>query len=218
MPFQPGFRKPDDDGDFPVIETTATTALATTSSYAVTLPSGIAAGNLVIAMVGTGDDRTFTWPGSWVELIDVTNGTSNGLSVAYLIAAGGETSVTATLSSSSQCQGLAVRISGHNAAVNPPETATPATGSSTTPDPPNLAPSWGSAKTLWIALATIRQNGGFTGDPTNYGSGIEVTLSAGNCDIRATFRSLEAASDNPSNYTHADNTTWIGATIAVQGA
>ena len=99
------------EAQFPTVVATNSTSETTSGvDPVVTLPAGIASGDLIIAFVAHDLNATATWPGPWVEIVDQSNGTTPGLHVAYLIASGGETTVTVTMSAAERSQHLAIRI------------------------------------------------------------------------------------------------------------
>ncbi len=75
---------------FPVVETTATSATATAgTNHVVTLPSGIAAGDLIVICMSIGSTAaTLNTHADYTELLDES--AAAGLKVLYREAAGGE--------------------------------------------------------------------------------------------------------------------------------
>jgi|SRR3989344_3110222 len=183
----------------------------------------IAAGDLLIAVVGQDGAGTFTWPGSWAELVDLGAGTVASLHIAYLIASGGEKTVVPTSTLSERSSHLVLRIAAaawHG--TTPPEVTT-ATGTSATPDPPSLTPSWGSADTLWIASFVIDDPAvslPVTGWPTSY-SGNQVSCGSGDTStagIAIATRGLAATTEDPGSFSTTASDNWAAATIAVRPA
>src|SRR3989344_5319624 len=82
---------------FPTVAGVATSSRATNgTSDSVTLPSSIASGDLILVFIYKEGNGTFTFPSPWVEIKDAGSGTAATIGIAYLIASGGETSVTVT--------------------------------------------------------------------------------------------------------------------------
>jgi hypothetical protein len=88
-----------------------------------------------------------------------------------------------------------------------------ATGTSVTPDPPNLAPSGGSADYLWIAYGCKDASGTITSAPTDY-----TNLIAGTNNFGTARRTFEASSENPGTFGGANSEPYIAATEAVPPA
>ena len=147
----------DSFAQFPTVVGTNATSEATsnTATPTITLPSGIAAGDLIIAFLAQDACAcTATWPNPWVEIVEQGNGSANSLHIAYLIASGGETTVVPTLSVAEQSQHLSIRIAAGDW-QGVPEVATPVTANSANPNSGSLTPSWGAADTLWITAFGI---------------------------------------------------------------
>lgn len=201
--------------------TTATSQQSTNSATrTVTLPVGVAAGDLVIALIAGDGTTTFTWPSPWVEIKDEA-GSGFVFTAAYLIASGGETSVAVTASAVERSNHIALRITGWHG-TTPPEIAAAATGSSTTPNPPSLTPSWGAADTLWIAIAAADDSATpfpITAWPANYTTNqIANATATSAADVALATRGLNAAAEDPGTFTMTGTETWNAYTIAVRPA
>jgi hypothetical protein len=209
---------------FPVIEGSNTGANAGgtgASNYSAPLPASITAGELLLLFVsaGAGAARTVTTPTNWSSLFNAIGaGSVRRFCAFYNVANGSEgASVTVQASANSFWSSTAYRISGFQGA---PEAATTATGTASNPDPPSLSPSWGSAKTLWIAAAG-RDAGGasdFSASPANY-SGLIQNGGSGSANHSATasaYREFQGASENPGTFT--SNSDWAANTVAIRPA
>lgn len=215
---------------FPVVEEiTATEFDSDTTTHAVNLPATVNAGDLLILLAGfeyQATNATTSGPGgSWVEIYNYR--TNNSRTVAYgLVAAGTEDGGTASVNTSANVYGVAhvYRIrqgtwEGTSVAANVASATT--SGSSSDPDPPNLAPSWGAADTLWIAWASGNNNTTVSSYPSSYTNG---TSAMGNGALSYVLgatarRELNAASENPGTFNYASNpSSWNATTIAIQPA
>ena len=208
---------------FPQVAATATSSrFSNLVDDTVTLPTGVASGDLVLVFHASDGALTRTFPGSWVEIKDATvsGGTAN-IGVAYLIASGGETSVVVTKSVTERFTAIAIRISAASwHGTTPPEISTGATGDSQNPDPDSVTASWGSADNLFIAIAAIDANASMpmTAFPTNYAdnqiNGNSTDVSAGYEAIAS--RNLAAASDDPGTFTATATEQWWAGTVVVR--
>ena len=197
---------------FPVVAATNTSTQASSTSHTVNLPASIAAGDLLLIFFGYNNsaDDVVT-PSGWTQFINVSNG--GRFYGYYKVADGGEGgSVSITSGSAGNSQHNSYRITGYQGT---PEVAT-ATGSSATPDPPNLAPSWGAADTLWVAAAHPVNGAADLTAPTNYGGLIQTAPST--FHVGSATRQLNAASENPGTFGGANNSVWETATVAVRPA
>jgi hypothetical protein len=211
-------------GAFPVVEGSNTGAASGgtgTTNYSAPLPSSITSGELLLLFVaaGAGGARTVSVSG-WSELFNsIGSGSLRRLACFYKVATGSEgASVTVSGSNSSFWASTCYRISGYQGT---PEAGTIATGSSASPNPPSLSPSWGSAKTLWFAVAGKDAGGSsdFSGAPTNYDNIIQNggTGSGNHAAIATARRELEASSDDPATFSISSN-DWAANTVAVRPA
>ena len=185
-------------------------------SHPVPLPSGTAAGDLLIAQLSPGASTTVTWPAGWAPLADLTR-----LGVAYRAADGTEGStVTVTTGAGVQAVGKTWRLTGQHA-TSPPEAAT-ASGSSNTPDPPNLAPSWGGSEDVRWLLPVGASNGSAGTSVSSYPSSYADDQSAQSLASQAfrafCSRGVSAGAENPGAYTLSASRSWSVATIAVRPA
>ena len=139
----------------------------------------------------------------------------------YKIADGTEgTTMSVTTDASEQSAHVTYRITSWHG-TTAPEAPAVATGTSTTPNPPSLTPSWGALDTLWFACATTANSDRtFSVDPTSYVSGTTATTATGTAGaiIRVVRRELNAATDNPDTFTIDSSSGWDADTVAVRPA
>lgn len=205
---------------FPVVAGTLGSSRITQSTTdTVDLPASIASGDLVMIFHFTEGNSTRTVPSPWVEIFDSNSTGADGLTVAYLIASGGETSVVVTKTVTERFSAIAARITGWHG-TTAPEISSSATGSSTTPDPDSVTASWGSDDNLFIAMeATDNDSFTPTAWPTNYTdnqiTGPNAASSSGGA---IATRNLAASNDNPGTFTITASDTWIAATAVVRPA
>lgn len=174
------------------------------STHNVTMPSGIQAGDFLVAFVrrasaSAGQASVDGWTRHEGTIFD---GRSNPHDWVFSRVADGNEGATQTLTLSSARRIVAVvyRLSG----VDPDKFAI-AWGGDQSNDPPNVTAPWGSANNLFLAgVATSASNQTFTGPPANY-SNQQVAANPSNSEsTRCVFvtaqRALTAASDNPGTF------------------
>jgi hypothetical protein len=211
-------------GAFPTVVTTNVgNETVADTTYSAPLPASLVSGNLliVIASAHTGFGATqYNTPAGWTLLFQSSGtGSLRSLAAFYKVSNGSEgasLALTLTGALGGFKSSTAYQINGQN---GNPEAGTTATGTSSAPNPPNLAPSWGSANTLFIALCA-QADGALTAQtaPTNYGSIIQDTTTASGVDNPRTasaVRNLAASSDDPGAF-GASVATWAANTIAVR--
>lgn len=211
---------------FPVVEATNTSATVTAgTNHVVTLPAGIAAGDLIVVCMNIGSTAaTLNAHADYTELLDENSAT--GLKILYRWAAGGETDPTLVSSASTRDATCTFRISGaENPATQAPQIGTTATGSSVNPDPPAVTPTGGAKDYLWITFCGSAgeqaDDGTYcTAFPANYATdNLQKTCGVAGTNlggmIAAATRAANAASENPGTFTVSENNTWRAQTIAV---
>ena len=208
---------------FPVVSTKGTTHVdsGVETSHVIDLPDGIVSGDLLMVFFscdGTGDH---TWPTSpaWTRLAKINNGTATAsISFGYRIANGSDGTSMTIVSDSEKAVAFSWRITDwHGTTI--PEYAT-ASGDTTTPDPPNLTPSWGADDTLWISWYGINGNGAGTTYPTNYADNREYAETSAGASVSGAMcsRNLNATSDNPSTFQSSGASGWGAAIVAIRPA
>lgn len=90
-------------------------------------------------------------------------------------------------------------------------TATVATGTSATPDPPNHAPWQGSNDYLWLTFCG-KTSGTITAAPTNY---TDLLTNASGDNMGSARRTNTAASENPGTFGGSTSSTWVAITLSV---
>jgi hypothetical protein len=208
------------------IATSATwnTATSESTSFSVTLPSGIASGDLLLMIIsvdGSTDGLTHT---GWTELAQST-GNSENLLILGRIADGTEGATASfTNSNAENAAANTYRITGNRNGLTSSEIAisapTVVTSNVTTGNPPSLTPSWGSAENLWIAVCAT-SDGAITSIvsyPTDYTLGqLTNTNSGANGEaIMTAARLLTASTEDPGVFTWTTGRRPTTYTIAVR--
>lgn len=205
------------------VGTVAETAASLSSPFDLNMPSGIVAGELLFALISRRSSGTgaYTLPAGWVELDDFQVDSVTRVCVAYKFADGTEGStISVSVSAgtgSAVTRALITRIQNAHAS-SAPEMASVANGSGTTPNPPSLSPSWGSDKTLWIALFGCQNDttANVTAYPTNYDDNQKFIPNSATTTIAWATRELEASSDDPGTFTISTSRTWGARTVGVR--
>jgi hypothetical protein len=209
---------PGPPGDLSVAEVSTFAAGSSALSHDVTLPSDIVAGDVLVMWFRTATSPVdITTPSGWTALDSFgLGGTST---VMFRVADGNEgATVTVTLSATRFVSALVYQIKGAHGDVEADIEG------STTIDPPNLAPTWGSADNLWIALHSARRGNTYaTAPPSGYGDMETISTAPGSadnghCNVSGAHRILEASSENPGVFTTADDNNPHAATVAVRPA
>jgi hypothetical protein len=198
------------------IGATYNTAGTTRTAHPIPLPTGIVAGELLLAVFPYDGGAGATWPAGWTEIADRAN-SSHGLAVAYRIANGTEGSTVTVTTAAELAVGFVYRITGWHGSA-PPEIAT-AIGSSATPDPPSLTPTWGSGNTLWLAAYGI--NGGPNAEPTyplTQNRRWARTGGSGASGGALASQAVVAATLDPGTFVDGANNAWAAATIAIRSS
>lgn len=198
---------------FPVVEaraTAATTAVDTTS-HAITMPSGVRHGELLICLFSCDGTPTLTLQNGWTQLISAANTTVVTGYVLFKFASGTD-SLTITTSASEQSSHITMRIS--NAGV--PRAAS-ANGSSTNSNPPNENPGF-AEDWLWLATRSGDSTTVATVAPTNFAQ-LQTQAAAGinGASSNTAERSVNATSQDPGTFT-SGNEQWASFTVSIPPA
>lgn len=198
---------------------TATTG--TSHTVDLTLAGTPADGDLFVIIASNSNQSVAqTWPAGWND----QQRNSGGLSPRHTIAykewnTGDATSFNVTAASAIAFAYQVIRVKdwyGDVANGVAWAGADSAGAFSTTPDPPNLTPSWGSKYNLWFATCSFAGGGNATAPPSGWQGWYEQDVGAvAVCD--SVYLNETAASKDPGTYT-TPSQPWAAYTIAVRPA
>jgi hypothetical protein len=214
----------------PRVADVTTTAFSTqTTTHAVSMPTNVEAGDLLLAIFSNVNSDTVTTPAGWTQLHSTANGSSLRLSCYAKKADGteGGTTVGFTTSGSQRAAGQVYRIKkgqwyGDSASsfAQSIVTGTAATGTSTAPNPPAAAPTWGKQYSLFIAIEA-NADGSITDTvyPANYVDRTNIVSNAASTgvSVSSVLRSQGTTSEDPGTYT-ITSAAWVAQTIAIRPA
>ncbi len=192
---------------YPVIESVTETNFASdTTSHAVAMPATVNAGDALIVIITNDGSATVTTPGGWAQLYTLANGTALRGGAYAKVASGSEggTTVDFVTSATETAAAQVYRISGWKGLVAGIEAATPGqVTTGTTADPPALAPSWGSAATVWLATCHTSTTQNVSTGPTSYTDLTQTTSGSGTTYSQciSARRSNTTASEDPDVFT-----------------
>lgn len=208
---------------FPQVASTAFDAdTGDTTTHDATIPSGTASGDLLIMLAGlywpTDEPSVTGMPSGWTQLASDAETGKAKAEVWYKISDGTETDFTyGSDGVSTACKTRMLRITDWHG-TTPPEEAGTNGPFDAQPDPPSLTPSWGAEDTLWIVFASV-DSGRFTAWPTNYSDNQhEDDFGSTFAGVASATRELNAASEDPGEFTTDNNGGWGAQTIAVRPA
>jgi hypothetical protein len=174
--------------------------------------SAVAAGNLLVLELGVENNASApSTPAGWTAAhTSVANGSGIRLSTFYMVAAGGETGVTISQGSNSWSWVMR-EISGANTT---PIWGTAATGTSVSPDPPNVSPG-SSGAYITVAGAAYATTTTSAYSP-GYSNGVTAS-STGNLvrTASAEKRSQIMTSEDPGAMTIGASAAWVSYTWTV---
>jgi len=204
-------------GAFPTPRTPAFSSSGVVTNRVVTLPAGIAAGDLMVVLLqGVVIAGTTTPPAGWA-LVSGGWGSGSPDGVWWKIAVGGET--TATFTSAAANGSTAHCAMAFQGAQGPPEYAYVDLDGTSSMNCPSITASWGSANNLFCAVNYWSDTSDY---PTSYPASytlMQATESPATVGYRTSARQLAAATDNPGSQTTSGNlTTAKGLTFAIRPA
>jgi len=191
------------------------------------LPDDIEDGDLIIAHFGTDGAVTINWDnttvGTWTTLDETNNGTANDMTVRAILADGTESGKWLYISTDSSemawCRFYVIKNHGVSTIATDIAVGTAATGSSTTPDPPNVSHSFGTGdETLYMAFIGVNSNKTISGYPSGYSDNqnSDVGISTSHTTIASCSKAAASSSDNPGTFTLSGTDTWVALTIAIK--
>lgn len=208
---------------FPVVEGRSKTSYpgpTASTSHAVTLPSGIVAGELLLVIAHTdGAITSMSASSGWTELFDSAYSPFHCMAAYWKIAEGSDSLTISFTGGSERINYCCWRISGARAVH---ASGTTQTGASTAHDPPTCAPGVGTKDFLWIAVAgeLSVSDTAYSSFSSGYGntnnmaaltrSGAAVHL-LGSCE-----KTANGSSENPGYFTAATNSYYIAQTFAIE--
>lgn len=206
---------------FPSIAGTpvATTQSASTTSRDITIPTGVVAGEWLIAFITTSNSTaiTFTPPSGWSAVSGAASSSTVCNGDAFCKVADGTeggTTVTCTISAAAtNSVACCYRVESADSSTPPEAIAT--TGTSAAPDSPSLSPSWGAADTFWFSVYGKRATAVFNSYPANYTLG-QLLGNISGCRTASAGRQLNAATEDPGAYSMSASIGWHAITVAVK--
>lgn len=207
---------------FPVVMgVTGYGAAAATMSHAISITPG-AAGDLLLLHVAHSTSSTVTVPAGFSTLsANISNPSGSPRSTwLYKVAAGTEgATLNFSTSANTTCAAHLYRIQSGSFSGTPELQTGANVPTTTTPDPPSVTPSWGSAKTLWIATYAVNNIVTTTAYPlpnnqiTTAGTAVTSPRLIGSCDQKS-----EVSSFDPGTFTISATSTAIPQTVAIRPA
>lgn len=209
---------------------TSTNFTTSVTSMPVNLPATPASGDLLVAFACVRNAGTWTLPSGWNEYDSQSSGGVGELTLFAKVSDGTEgVSDTWTAGTGTTATWHAFLIPAASWFGTIPATladwvakSTNAGGAGSATNPPALTPAWGAADTLWITVAQLSAEAiTYSAAPTNYVEFIGTSASSGGSTVSmgSGTRELNAASDDPGNFTSSGNARWWDAmTIAVRPA
>lgn len=196
---------------------TGRTTASNTTSHAITLPTGISAGDLLLVIFSCDGNRTISVNTgvsgtNWTIGDSQTNGTIVTGAWVWKIAEGSD-ALTLTSSGAEQSSHVSLRITGHDTTA--PIDGTSANGSSTNSNPPSHTPANGSQDYLWIATRSGDSTVVATAAPSGY-SNLQTQNAAGTggASTNTAEKSSTASSEDPATFTSASE-QWVSYTLAI---
>lgn len=187
---------------------------STTTSWNITLPATIAAGDILVCSMFAEANATVTFPAGWSEVVDAYDSTAtNSYYIHTKTATGSEGGITITVTSSSLIR-PAWAVFSLSGALETVEYAVTGVSSGAN-DPPSLTPSW-SGDTFYItAIAGGGASTSITAAPSGYSGYIEEEY--GQLDAAWAYKT-GSGTENPGSFSATNPGAWTCLTIAVKGA
>ena len=204
----------------PAVATTNTTAATTSSGgLSINMPSGIAAGDLLMAFAA--NDTSVAWTSDWTTIDNGANSTIVQGACFAKIAAGGDTLTITGEANDIAVVTIRIPAAQHGVTdVTAIAKGTAATGTDSAPNPPDCNPGT-SGDYLWLTYFAADDD-----DNTTYWWPVESvpisqtksTTGTSSCMVGVAYRWLTAASYNPTTFLMAASEEWRAQTFAIPAA
>lgn len=218
----------------PAVQTTAESATTTAATtHTVNLPSGIAAGDLLLILFATVGNTTPTasgWDSTTIVRIN-PGGSTHFLEFLFKKATGSEgASVSVSTGAASvRSASIAYRISGAiDPAAQAPERSTTVQGTSTAPNAATVTPTGGSKDFLFLTMFVQEgeeadDDTWVTGTPSGYSNLLQKTCgtagsAAANVQLASAQKQATASSEDAGAFTTAQSLDWAAITLAIHPA
>lgn len=207
---------------FPTISATTSSGALSGTPQSVPVAAHASGDRLVVIYALDGGTSNYSSNAEGWTLVGTVTESQNAINLLIfekIATSSGET-LTITLAATRAARAIAYTITGSDTATAMEMASANSAGTpSTSPDPPNLTPSWGAADTLWLA-ALAQDNGTITlsAYPANY-SLSQLNNSGGTTSTPSAAvagRQLNASSENPGAFTISGNEQWTVATLAIK--
>ena len=181
------------------------------------LPTGIEAGDLLLAFFVSDGNVTIAFPGGWTELFQDNSAGQVTFGTFYRIADGTEGATIVVETDINQMTAhTTYRITGY---YGVPEVGELVTGNSANPDPPRFTPSWGTSETLWFAATGYDSWATVSAYPVNYTDGrSDGAVNLQGCGTGIARREREGTGEDPGTFTITIGEEWVANTVAIRSA
>jgi hypothetical protein len=193
------------------------------ASTAITLPAGVASGDLLlVAFTKDGGDVPTSLTGSgWALLTSGVESPYIWSAVYWKIADGSDALTINHATINEGTAWVAYRITGHAASTAPEgaSAASPGGGAYLSPNAPSLNPAvWDVEDTLWIAALAWDGDRTLSAYPASYTDNQTTNrwVNTQGGGIAVATRSLRAASDDPAAGTLSTAGSWVAITVAIR--
>lgn len=221
---------------FPTIQTADTkfgTVTTNSTSWTITWPTNLAAGDLILLFAGCDGSVGYTFPDAgWIWRVAIVTGSATNGLLAKRIATGTETGTwTLTLSAGEQGGWRIFRITGWEGTLGTDFASlggiggaveaerVSAGGSSANPNPPNISPvNWDIEDTLWIAGCSADASRTISVFPLADNQTADVSGGANGATLGLCTLNDAVASKDPGTFTISASDEWTAWTVAVRPA
>lgn len=207
-------------GAFPTyIESVPTVNATSGTSHSADMPATVNAGDLLLLLLANNNGAaSLPTISGWTSFYNDSQ--APRLRMYYKVAAGteGGTTLSITTAGSVMTVALVVRIAAGTYQTAPQVTANKISVSTTSFNPPNLAPSWGSADTLWMAIMVTYGNPIISVYPLPSGQTRTIAANLNGICLGTCYDTISAASLDPSAFTIGQLEMGLALTLAVRPA
>lgn len=197
------------------------------TAHNVVMPPTVAAGDLLFIFMSARGNVTFTTPGGGWVIASAKQAVGTTLStISYKkVAVGNEdgTSVNVVTSANAIAQAISGRVTGWNGVDVTTDVVegTPATGTSSNPNPPSAAWAWGSLDALALVFIGTTPSASAYTESSGYTTAANESTGSGTSGIRTIVAEKNLTADpspeDPASGSFFASASWVANTIVISG-
>ncbi len=200
-----------------VVNKTVTPETSNVSTHNFSMPAGLVVDRILIGVFTTDATETISnMQSGWTQLYETAPASGGTGHAWYRKVDGTETDGTYDTGTNEQSINVVYQVRDWHGTTAPESVDIDETTS--TPDPPSITPSWGTAPNLWMVVRHHDGAGNATDYPDDYvdNNDTQTSGSGGSCSFGVGTREVNATSQDPNTFTFSASDSGVTAIIAIR--